>query len=44
MKQAFDPDLFGQGVVLVRAQFGAHARLLSVVLSCLTFMSTDDPH
>ena len=30
--------------VLVRAQFDARARLFSVVLSCFTFMSTDDPH
>ena len=30
--------------VLVRAQFDARARLFPVVLSCLTFMSIDDPH
>ena len=40
----FDPDLCRQSDVLVRAQFDAHARLFSVVLSCLTFMNTDDPH
>ena len=38
-----DPDLCSQCDVLVRAQFDAHARLFSVVLS-LTFMSTDNPH
>ena len=39
----FDPDLCCQSDVLVRAQFDAHARLFSVVLS-LTFMITDNPH
>ena len=41
--EAFDPDLCSQSDVLVRAQFDAHARLFSVVLS-LTSMSTDIPH
>ena len=39
----FDPDLCSVSDVLVRAQFDAHARLFSVVLS-LTSMSTDIPH
>ena len=37
-----DPDMCSQSDVLVRAQFDAHARLCSVVLS-LTSMSTDIP-
>ena len=39
----FDPYLCSESDVLVRAQFDAHARLFSVVLS-LTFMSIDNPH
>ena len=44
MNRQIDPVLCRQSDVLVRAQFDAHARVFSVVLSCLTFMSTDDQH